>query len=115
MRMLGVSKLRNHPVRPKTVFDTYFDFSKQKEVPNFQIPPLGRDIRVTDFDGNPICIGRRRVQRGRFRLVYKKINYQSQRVKAFEMLDLSFELLEKVPTTIITKIPYLFFFLIASG
>lgn len=96
MRVLGVTKLRNHPVRPKTIFDTFYSFDLEKNVPNFGIPPLGRNIRVTDLDGNAICIGRRKVHRGRFRLVYKKIDFNSQRLKAFEMLDLSFEILEQV-------------------
>lgn len=96
MRILGATKLRNFPVRPRTVFDTYYDFEQKKEVPNFQIPPIGRSIRVTDLDGNPICIGRRKVQRGRFRLVYSKIDFITQRQKAFEMLDLCFEILTQV-------------------
>ena len=96
MRILGITKLRNFPIRPKTMFLTYFDFKLGRERPNFDVPPLGRDIRVTDLNGNPICIDRRKVRRGRFRLVYKKITLLEQKVQAFRMLDDCFCILEQV-------------------
>ena len=96
MRILGINKLRNFTARPKTIFDTYFDFQKGRNVPNFQIPPLGRSIRITDLKGNPICIGRRRVRRGRFRLCYKKSTFEEQKVHAFALLDTSFSILTQV-------------------
>lgn len=96
MRLLGRTKFSNFEARPKTLFDRYFDFAKQKEVYNFQIPPIGRDIRVTNLKGEPICIGRRAVQRGRFRLIYKKISYAEQMEHAFDLIDTCFGLLEKV-------------------
>ena len=96
MRILGVNKLRTFTARPQTVFDTYYDFSKKKNVPNFRIPPIGRSIRITDLKGQPICIGRRHVRRGRFRLCYKKSTFEQQRVHAYELLDQCFSLLTQV-------------------
>ena len=96
MRILGVNKLRSFTARPRTVFDTYYHFAKERNVPNFQIPPLGRSIRVTDLEGKPICIGRRQVRRGRYRLCYKKSTYEQQRLHAFELLDACFSLLVQV-------------------
>ena len=95
MRILGVNKLRYFNARPRTVFDEYFDFAKQKMVPNFQIPPLGRNIRLTNLKGEAICIGRKAVRRGRFRLSYKKSSQQQQREHAFELVDASFKVLEQ--------------------
>ena len=96
MKILGVNKLRNFTARPRTQFDEYYHFGLQRMVPNFSIPPLGRDIRVTDLKGNPICIGRRAVRRGRFRLVYKKSSIARQKLHGFQLLDECFPLLEKV-------------------
>ena len=93
MALLGRRHLRNFKARPKIIYDTYFDFSKNKMVPNFRIPPLGRNIRVTDLKGNPIVLSHRRVQGGKFRVVYKKIDYQSQREAAFRLLDSCFSIL----------------------
>lgn len=95
MRILGVNKLRYFSARPKTIFDEYFDFDKQRMVPNFQIPPIGRSIRITDLKGEAICIGRKAVRRGRYRLCYKKSSIQQQREHAFELLDQSFNILEQ--------------------
>ena len=96
MRLVGQQKFAHFEARPRTLFDQYYDFVLEREVPNFAIPPLGRDIRVTNLKGEPICIGRRTVKRGRFRLVYKKMSYTEQLLHAFELLDTSFEILTQV-------------------
>ena len=96
MRILGATKLKSFSARPQTIFDTYYDFDKNRNVPNFRIPPIGRSIRVTDLEGKPICIGRRHVRRGRFRLCYRKSTYEQQRLHAFELLDKCFSILKQV-------------------
>ena len=96
MRILGVNKLRNFTARPRTMFDEYFHFGLKRMVPNFSIPPIGRSIRITDLKGQPICVGRRAVRRGRFRLVYKKSSVLEQKVHGFLLLDACFPLLEQV-------------------
>ena len=93
MAALGRRHLRNFCARPKIMYDMYYNFSEEKMVPNFRIPPLGRDIRVTDLKGDPIVLTHRRVQGGKFRVVYKKIDYQDQREAAFELLDTCFTIL----------------------
>lgn len=96
MKQLGLVKLRYFTARPRTVYDTYYSFTAGKNVLNFSVPPLGRDIRVTNLKGEPICIGRRAVKRGRYRLIYQKITYEDQLSHAFDLLDQSFSLLSKV-------------------
>ena len=96
MRELGRKKFRSFTARPRTVYDTYYSFDLERSVPNFFIPPLGRDIRVTNLSGEPICLGRRAAGRGRYRLVYKKITIAEQHLHAYALLDQSFEILEKV-------------------
>ena len=77
-------------------------------MPNFKIPPLGRSIRITDLKGNPICIGRRHVRRGRFRLCYKKSTFEQQRTHAFALLDHCFSILDQVGTNRLLKLMHNF-------
>ena len=95
MRILGVNKLRHFTARPRTIYDEYYNFAEQRMVPNFSIPPLGRSIRITNLKGEAICIGRKAVRRGRFRLAYKKSTFQQQREHAYKLLDTSYNILEQ--------------------
>lgn len=67
MKDFGARKLRNYSCRPQVQYDRYFHFGFQRSVANFEIPPLGRAVRVTDLTGEPIVLNRRRVQGGKFR------------------------------------------------
>ena len=96
MKRLGQLKFGHFEARLRTIFDKFYHFALEREVPNFSIPPLGRDIRVTNLKGEPICIGRRAVNRGRFRLVYQKISFENQQSHAFELLDKCFHILDQV-------------------
>ena len=93
MQSLGQRRLRNFTARPKIQYDSYYDFSLKRERPNFAVPPLGRTIRVTDLKGNPIVLTRRKVRKGNFRVVYKKITFFEQKKAAFILIDEVFRLL----------------------
>ena len=69
MKDYGARMLRTYRAQPKTEYDTYFDFSKGRSVPNYYIPPLGRSIRVTDLSGQPIILTKRKVQGGEYRFI----------------------------------------------
>ena len=70
MRDYGVRMLRTYRSQIQVEYDTYYHFEKQRSVRNFDIPPLGRAIRVTDLKGEPIVLTRRRVQGGAYRDVF---------------------------------------------
>ena len=93
---VGRKKFSAFEARPRTIYHYFFHFGLQREVPNFEIPPIGRDIRITNLKGEPICIGRRTVRRGRFRLIYQKMGIQDQLEHAFELLDTCFLILNQV-------------------
>ena len=67
MKQFGEKNLLFYRPQPRPTYDTYYDFSSKTMKPNLRIPPIGRTVRVTDLDGNPIVIKRRRVQGDKFR------------------------------------------------
>ena len=77
-------------------YPTYYNFSLEKSVPNYQVPREGRTVRVTTTEGDPIIIGRKKIRSGQFRLQYRKITYHEQLVRAFGLFDDSIRLLEQV-------------------
>ena len=67
MKDFGARKLRLFRSQPQVCYDTYFNFTKNRNVPNYDIPPLGKTIRVTNLSGEPIILNRRKVRGGEFR------------------------------------------------
>ena len=77
-------------------YPTYYNFTLEQNVTNYQVPREGRSVRVTTTEGEPIILGRKKVRSGQFRLHYRKISYDEQLVRAFGLFDEALTLLEKV-------------------
>ena len=69
MKDYGARMLRTYVARPRPVYDYYYNFESKRMMPNYNIPPLGRSIRVTDLTGKPIILSKRKVQGGDYRYV----------------------------------------------
>ena len=67
MNDYGARMLRTYSCRPKVRYERYYHFGLDRTVANFEVPPLGRAVRITNLSGEPIILTRRRVQGGNFR------------------------------------------------
>ena len=67
MKNYGARKLRCYRSQPEVIYDQYYDFSTERVVKNYEVPPLGRAVRVTDLQGEPIVLSRRKVRNGDYR------------------------------------------------
>ena len=67
MKDYGVRMLRTYSSQPRVEYDRFYHFGLGRTVANYEIPPLGRSVRVTNLQGEPIVLNRRRVQGGKFR------------------------------------------------
>ena len=67
MKDYGARMLRTYTSKPSVEYDRYYNSTLQRTVFNYEIPPLGRAVRVTDLSGAPIVLTRRRAQGGDFR------------------------------------------------
>lgn len=67
MKDYGTRKLRVYTSQPQVKYHYYYNFEAKRNLPNFQIPPHGRAVRVTDLKGEPIVLTRRRVRGDKFR------------------------------------------------
>ena len=101
----GVSWLRYFRIQPKVRYDTYYNFSKGRNCFNYQVPPLGRLIRICDYQGNLISRPPRRLSGNRFRVRYETITFEQQRKAAFEMLDIIFPLLIEHRKNLTRRVP----------
>lgn len=91
----GVSRLRYFRIQPKVRYETYFCFETWRNRYNYLVPPIGRTIRVCDYQGNLISRPPRRMSNQALRVKYKTITFEQQLVAAFHMLDLIFPILEE--------------------
>ena len=67
MNDYGARMLRTYTCQTKVRYDRYYHFGLEKTVVNYEVPPLGRAVRVTDLKGEPIILTRRKAQGGEFR------------------------------------------------
>lgn len=103
----GVTRLRYFRVQPKVRYETYYCLETERIRLNYSVPPIGRTIRVCDYQGNLISRPPRRMSNHTLRVKYKTITFQQQLKAAFKMLDLIFPILEAhlANTTRVEKLP----------
>ena len=77
-------------------YDTYYSFTTGKLEFNYDIPRIGKIVRITDMSGAPIRLGIRRVRTGQYRMVHFKENFQEQLSHAFWLFDTSTAILKQV-------------------
>ena len=74
----------------------YYNFETEKLEPNHRVPREGRSVRITDPNREFIILGRKRIRSGKFRIQYKKSDYEDQLSHAFKLYSLAIDTLEEV-------------------
>ena len=96
MRSYGRHKLRSYRPQAEYRHPTYYHLDLERDVINYQVPRLGKIVRITDTQGNPIVLGKRRIRSQKFRIQYQKQDYDDQLASAFEIYNHCIRLLEEV-------------------